>query len=123
VTQTIPRLRRIETSVLKNKSGSDPAQVPATASITVYRQGVVARATISIPPHSAPEEGLPVADVGSVRTGDTLWRDLWPSTGSFCDTQPPPRSGSRWKRVRFESLTCAGAVLTDRTPRVYCAAV
>ncbi len=40
---TLPVLRRFDMTVYKNKDGSDPAQVPAEATIEFYRQGATVK--------------------------------------------------------------------------------
>ena len=67
----VPYLRRFETVVLKNKSGSDTAQVPASATVAFYRQGSTVKVATSVGLTVDPVPVL-VYDVGAVIPGDVL---------------------------------------------------
>jgi len=72
VTQSVPGLRKLEVSILRDKTSADSAQVPATATIQVYRQGAVSKTDETLPPNLTPDDPIVVSDVGAIRKGDTL---------------------------------------------------
>ncbi len=70
---TLP-LTRFDTVVLKNKSGSDAAQVPAAGTFTFYRQGATVKTTtVLLPGFPDPlERTIPVENTGMFAAGDLL---------------------------------------------------
>ncbi len=69
-----PTLRRFETTILKNKSAVDLAQVPASASIAIYRQGATVRTALTMPANTG-DNAIQVYGVGSIQPGDHLTVD------------------------------------------------
>ncbi len=72
MTQTVPGLRRLEPTVLKDKTSTDAAQVPTYASIYVYRQGAVSQTALTLTPNEIALEGIDVTDIGALRKNDVL---------------------------------------------------
>lgn len=69
------RLARYSLTTTKNKSSSDPAQVPTSAVLDVYRQGAVINAAATVPGDEF-DFTLTVADIGRVEAGDQLCKNL-----------------------------------------------
>jgi hypothetical protein len=69
-----PALKRFDVTVLKNKSGSDAAQVPALAAIDFYRQGATLASSFSFgtPPDPPETASLTLQDTGRLVPGDQL---------------------------------------------------
>ena len=68
-----PYLRRYDTTVLRDKSQTDSAQVPADASIAIYREGATVTAQTPISPGTP--AAVPVSDLGSFAVGDAILVD------------------------------------------------
>lgn len=69
--EIIQLLRRFDFVVYKNKSATDPAQVPAASTLTFYRQGATVKTTTTLLPTDPPSEReLPVYDIGQLQVGD-----------------------------------------------------
>ncbi len=68
----MPALNRFEFTVLKNKSSSDNAQVPAAATVTLYPPGVLCRQNFSFPGILDESVSIQVEFGGDVREGDHL---------------------------------------------------
>ncbi|MFI5371518.1 MAG: hypothetical protein ACHQ52_08175 [Candidatus Eisenbacteria bacterium] len=64
-----PFLKRFETTVYRDKSGSDQAQIPASATINIYRQGATLTYSLSV------GNGVTVSDVAVSATGEILAGD------------------------------------------------
>jgi hypothetical protein len=75
-----PLLKRFDITVLKNKTISDAAQVPAAATINFYRAGASASANVSIPDQSMNPDPqpvtIPVYTMGTIAVGDTVQADI-----------------------------------------------
>lgn len=68
-----PGYRRFEFQALKDKvPGSDPAQVPAAATISFYRIGATNRTAATIAPSDPDPTIVTVDDPGSIQVGDQL---------------------------------------------------
>ncbi len=68
-----PGYRRFEFHALKDKiPGSDPAQVPAAATISFYRLGATNRTAATITPSDPDPTIVTVDDPGSIQVGDQL---------------------------------------------------
>ncbi|MBI5708878.1 MAG: hypothetical protein HZC42_01005 [Candidatus Eisenbacteria bacterium] len=71
-------LKRVDLLVLKNKSGTDAAQVPASgATVGVYEAGPVVSQTVVLlgtntDPPPPPSQPIPVYDPRNVSIGDTV---------------------------------------------------
>ena len=69
---TLP-LFRFDTVVLKNKSGSDAAQVPALGTFTFFRQGATVKSTTTLLPADPPmQRTLNVENTGMIAVGDSV---------------------------------------------------
>ena len=64
-------LRRLDVVSYKNKSGSDAAQIPTTATIDLYRQGASVKTAITVPLIVDPTPVV-VDDIGGIAVGDDL---------------------------------------------------
>ncbi|MFI5371323.1 MAG: hypothetical protein ACHQ52_07160 [Candidatus Eisenbacteria bacterium] len=64
-----PFLKRFETTIYRDKSGSDQAQIPASATINIYRQGATLTYSLSV------GNGVTVSDVAVSATGEILAGD------------------------------------------------
>jgi hypothetical protein len=67
-----PLLRRFEITVCKDKSAQDSAQVPAAATVDVYRQGATVRTAFNFPSILADPVSVEVYDTGRIQVGDAL---------------------------------------------------
>jgi hypothetical protein len=81
-----PSLTRFEILVLKNKSSTDPSQVPAAATIRFFQQGATYSGSSALPnpvpyggpdvPNPPPPTAVPVFHVGRFQAGDQAQVDL-----------------------------------------------
>lgn len=83
-----PILPRLDLRVLKNKSGSDAAQVPAAATVNVYRQGATVIAGITLPGYTA-DQSVDVHDAGRLVTNDSVRVDTGPATLMITGIESP----------------------------------
>jgi hypothetical protein len=66
-------LRKLEWTTTKDKTSTDPAQIPTSASVAVYRQGATVAASTNSPISSGEtNQSILVRDVGRISVGDTL---------------------------------------------------
>jgi len=77
-----PEILKFETTITKDKSASDSAQVPAQgATLTVYKQGATVQTPVTIPASSS--DVITVYNRGSIEVGDFLFLNAAPGTNSF----------------------------------------
>jgi hypothetical protein len=69
------RLASYSRTIYKDKTSGDPSQVPASAVVDFYRQGGVITASATVP-HGEVDYTLSVADIGRIRPGDQLFKNL-----------------------------------------------
>jgi hypothetical protein len=69
------RLASYSRTIYKDKTSSDSSQVPASAVVDFYRQGGVITASATVP-HGEVDYTLSVADIGRIRPGDQLFKNL-----------------------------------------------
>lgn len=114
-----PIAPRFEITVLKNKSGTDTAQVPATdATIKFYRQGATVKTAVTLPSHTYAT--LSVYDVGQLAIGDTVRVDIGTATLSVLDI-PSSSEVQVWNGATTSVGVLSGARLvpTNNPPQVY----
>jgi hypothetical protein len=63
--------KRFETTVLRKKSPTDPAQVPASANVDLHRPGATVRENVTVPAFTG-DVPVRVYDFGRIRENDTL---------------------------------------------------
>lgn len=83
-----PILPRLEVRVLRNKSASDAAQVPAASTINVYRQGATVIDAITLPAHTA-DHPVNVHDAGRLVTNDSVRVNTGPAVLSIGGIESP----------------------------------
>jgi hypothetical protein len=64
-------LRRLDVVSYKNKSGTDTAQIPVSATVNLYRQGASVRASVTVPISGTPT-AVELDDIGGIVAGDDL---------------------------------------------------
>lgn len=117
---TDPKSHSLDVTVLKDKSGSDPAQVPASATIRAFQPGVTVKTGVTIPVTINDPDPVPttveVYDAWSLRSFDTLAVNS-SAANQLMVGDPPPPTGTQ---VSLLNLTQAPIALSagDRLIRV-----